>query len=138
MKQPISHILTHAAQLPKNKQAEFLAGHEKAHLLAGFLNLAVNKNVKWLLPEGDPPYNPSNLDEWGMLIKETRRMNIFIAGGGYDDIAQNRREKVFIEILEAVHRDDAKLLLLLKDKKIPEGLDLKQIEKAFPGITGGE
>ena len=135
MKQPISHILSAIAQLPKNKQAEALAGHPQAHLLAGFLKLAVNKNVSWLLPEGAPPYNPSNLNEFSILIKETRRMNIFIAGGGYDNIAPNKRERVFIEILESVHADDAKLLLLLKDKKIPEGLDIKQIEKAFPGIT---
>lgn len=138
MKTPISHIMTAAASLPKNKQAEFLQNHPKAHILAGFLNLAVNKNVVWLLPEGAPPYKPSDLDEWGVLVKETRRMGIFIKGGGYDDIASVKREKVFIEILEAVHKDDAQFLLLIKDKNLPEGLDLKAISKAFPGITGEE
>lgn len=136
MKTPISHILTKAAQLPKNKQGEFLAEHPRAQLIAGFLHLALNEAVKWNLPEGDPPYKPAEHDEWGILAKETRRMNIFLVGGGYDEMKQSKREKVFIEILESVHADDAKLLLLLKDKKLPEGLDAKSIIKAFPGIDG--
>jgi len=136
MKLPISHILTQAAGLPKNKQAEFLQTHPKAQMISSFLHLAMGANIVWLLPEGAPPYKPAEHDEWGILAKESRRMAIFIKGGQYDDLKQTRREKIFIDILEAVHKDDAKLLLLLKDKKLPEGLDPKQVVKAFPGIDG--
>ncbi len=135
MKEPISHILNKAAALPKNKQAEFLRDHPKAQLLASFLQLAVNKNIKWLLPEGDPPYKPAEHDEWGILYQESRRMYLFLEGG-HPTLTQHKRERIFIDVLESVHKDDAKLLLLLKDKKLPEGLDEKQVIKAFPGIDG--
>lgn len=135
MKEPISHILKKAAGLPKNKQAEFLATHPKATLLSQFLHLAVNKNIKWLLPEGEPPYKPAVHEEWGILYQESRRMYLFLEGG-HATLRQQQREKIFIEILESVHPDDAKLLLLLKDQKLPEGLDEKQVIKAFPGIDG--
>jgi len=136
MKEPISHILKKAAGLPKGKaQAEFLANHPKANVLAGFLQLAVNKNIKWLLPEGDPPYKPAEHEEWGILFQESRRMYLFLEGG-HPTLKQTQREKIFIEILQSVHPDDAKLLLLLKDQKLPEGLDAKSVAKAFPGIDG--
>lgn len=135
MKEPISHILTKAAGLPKTKQAEFLQTHPKANLLASFLQLAVNKNIKWLLPEGEPPYKPAQHEEWGILYQESRRMYLFL-DGGHPTLKQTQREKIFIEVLESVHPDDAKMLILLKDQKLPVGLDEKQIVKAFPGIDG--
>jgi hypothetical protein len=135
MKEPISHILNKAAGLPKAKQAEFLQTHPKAQLLASFLQLAVNKNITWLLPEGAPPYKPAEHDEWGILYNESRRMYLFLEGG-HPTLSQTKRERIFIEVLESVHADDAKLLLLLKDQKLPEGLDEKQVIKAFPGIDG--
>ena len=135
MKEPISHILKAAAGLPKNKQAEFLQSHPKSQLLASFLQLAVNKNIKWLLPEGEPPYKPAQHAEWGILYQESRRMYLFLEGG-HPTLKNRQREKIFIEVLESVHPDDAKLLILLKDQKLPEGLDEKQVIKAFPGIDG--
>lgn len=135
MKEPVSHILKKAAALPKKDQAEFLRTHPRATMLAGFLQYAVNKNIKWLLPEGEPPYTPAEHDEWGILYAESKRMYLFIQGG-HPTLKQVQREKIFIEVLEAVHPDDAKLLLLLKDQKLPEGLDEKQVVKAFPGIDG--
>lgn len=133
MKEPISHIIQKAAGLPKAKQAEYLSTHPKREVVSKFLHLAVGKNVKWLLPEGDPPYRPAVHDEWGILYQEARRMYLFLEGG-HPTLKQRQREKIFIEVLESVHPDDAKLLLLLKDKKLPEGLDVKQVIKAFPGI----
>lgn len=135
MKEPISHAVQKAAGLPKPKQAEYLAAHPKADLISKFLHLAVNPNVKWLLPEGDPPYKPAQHEEWGILYQESRRMYLFLEGG-HPDLSQLKREKIFIEVLESVHPDDAKFLLMIKDKKLPEGLDVKQVVKAFPGIDG--
>lgn len=135
MKETISHILAQAAGLPQPKQADFLANHPKSQILSQFLQLAVNKNIKWLLPEGEPPYKPALHDEWGILAQEGRRMYLFLEGG-HPTLPQQKRERIFIEILESVHADDAKLLILLKDQKLPEGLSEKAVVKAFPGIDG--
>ena len=46
-----------------------------------------------------------------------------------------KRENLFIGILEAVHPDDAKLLLAMKEKKLPySGLTPKIINEAFPEL----
>mgnify|MGYP000237506748 CR=1 FL=1 len=45
------------------------------------------------------------------------------------------KEALFIELLEAVDPDDAKLLLAIKDKTLPySGLDTDIINRAFPGL----
>jgi hypothetical protein len=42
---------------------------------------------------------------------------------------------MFIELLQTVCPDDAKLLIAVKDKKLPfEGLSAKTVLKAFPNL----
>jgi hypothetical protein len=42
---------------------------------------------------------------------------------------------MFIDLLEAITPEDAKLLLSIKEKKLPfEGLKPETIKKAYPGI----
>ena len=98
------------------------------------LRLAIDPEIIWELPEGTPPYKTSQMDEPAILYGEVRRMYLFLKGG-HPTLKQNRREQLFVEILEAVHPADAKLLCLLKDKKLPEGLTPAIIKKAFPNIV---
>jgi hypothetical protein len=42
---------------------------------------------------------------------------------------------MFIEVLQSVDPEDAKLLLAIKEKKLPyKGLNSKLVQKAYPGI----
>jgi hypothetical protein len=46
-----------------------------------------------------------------------------------------RRETLFIELLENINPLEAKILLAVKDKKLPfKGLTAKLVEEAFPGL----
>jgi hypothetical protein len=59
---------------------------------------------------------------------------LFIEGGN-PNLNQIKRESLFISVLENVHPEDAKLLLSMKEKKLPySGLNSKLILKAFPGL----
>ena len=61
---------------------------------------------------------------------------LFVKGGN-DNLNQLRRETMFVELLENIDPEDAKLLAAIKDKKMPEGyegLDEKHVKKAFPDL----
>jgi uncharacterized SAM-dependent methyltransferase len=70
-----------------------------------------------------------------MLYREARRLRIFFKGGGYDNLNKNRREMLFIQLLEDLYPADA---LLLSENLIShtpiKGLTKKTIETAFPTI----
>ena len=69
-----------------------------------------------------------------MLFKETRRLRIFINGGGYDDLNQVKRENLFISLLEDIDNSDAELLCKMIEKKPLKGLSHKTVVEAFPDL----
>ena len=72
---------------------------------------------KFDLPEGEPPYKPDDAPI-GMspanLRMEMRRLYIFKR----EDLKLLRREQLFINLLESVHPEEAKLLLAVKEQKL--------------------
>jgi len=93
----------------------------------------VNPHIKWLVPEGDPPYRPTEPhDAEEVLWGQVRKLYVFVEGGA-PNLNPKRREKMFIDTLEMVHPDDAKMLLQLKDGKL-KGLNEGIVREAFPGF----
>jgi len=102
------------------------------------LQAAYDPNVKFLLPEGAPPYKPSELvDQENVLYRDARMITYFVQGF-YPDLAQTKREAMFIEFLERLAPKDAELLLLVKDKKPIKGITLQHVTEAFPGLIPNE
>lgn len=99
------------------------------------LRYAFDPKIVWLLPEGAPPYKPNELvDQQSRLYSEARKLYLFIEGGN-PGLKPLRREQLFIELLEVVDPEDAKLLLAVKDKTIPyPGITKEFINKAYPGF----
>ncbi|CAB5221405.1 hypothetical protein UFOVP245_147 [uncultured Caudovirales phage] len=90
-------------------------------------------DVKFLLPETNPPYNPSSFENSARLASDIRKINYFVEGGL--EAKQIVRERVFIELLESIDPKDAILLLHLKDKKSPfKGLTKDVAIAAFPEL----
>lgn len=108
-------------------------------VLQQILRYALDPSIKWKLPEGEPPYNPSPYDDTqSMLYQEARRMYLFIEGGN-DNLTPLRREQLFISLLESLDKEDAKLIVAAKDKKIPyKGITIKLVNTAFPGLISQE
>lgn len=108
-------------------------------VLQQILKYALDPSIVWKLPEGQPPYNPSPYDDTqGMLYQEARRMYLFIEGGN-DNLTPLRREQLFISFLESIDKEDAKLIIAAKDKKIPyKGITAKLVNTAFPGLISQE
>ena len=128
MRQSISQILNHAGSLEtKKEQVEYLQKNYHPGLV-NFCRFA-DPSLKWLVPEGAPPYKVSEYDEPSVLYTEARRLYIFVEGG--PKLTSLRREQLFIELLETLDKDDAKLLIDLKDGKLPGTLTYAILKRAF-------
>jgi hypothetical protein len=74
--------------------------------------------IVWELPEGDVPYRENDAPEGTehtLLGHEARKLYHFIKGGN-PSLKQNKREMMFVQMLEGLHKDEAELLIAAKDK----------------------
>ena len=93
-----------------------------------------------LLPPGKVPYTPNDAPlgtEHTQLEREARLLHHFFKGGS--NVSQNKREMMFIQMLEGLHPEEAKIICLVKDKNLTEKYKLTKeiVAEAFPDIAWG-
>jgi hypothetical protein len=135
MRLSISEILDLVSKAPnRTDRVELLRKHDNGALRT-ILKYALDPNIKFVLPEGEPPYKPcAYVGQETMLYREARKLYLFIEGGN-DNLNPIRRETLFIQLLESIDPKDAKLLLAMKDKKMPyKGINMNVVNDAFPGM----
>ena len=73
------------------------------------------------------------------IRKEYQRFYNFCKGGN-DQLKSLRRETMFIQMLEGLHPEEAKIICLVKDKNLTEKYNLTQeiVAEAFPDIKWGD
>ena len=97
---------------------------------------AFDSNIVWDLPAGDPPYIANEAPigtEHGLLRNEAKRLWHFVKGAD-NDLTKTQKETMFIQILEGLHQDEAKVLLGMKNKslnKMYKGLTESVVKEAF-------
>ena len=135
MKLSISEILKNASLIEDENQRINWLRQNNSVALESILRGAYDVTIKWQLPSGAPPYKPVDLvDQQHRLYTECRKLYLFIEGGN-PNLKQLRRESLFIELLESVDPEDAKLLLAVKEKTLPyPNITPEFVRKAFPGI----
>lgn len=135
MKLGIAEILDKCSKIDSRaEKIEYLRKNNSITLrtiLAG----AYDPRVEWDLPPGNPPYKPCEFfDQQGRLYQETRRLYLFTKGGN-PNLTPLKRESLFISLIESLDPEDAKVVLAMKDKKIPyKGITPKLVSEAFPGL----
>jgi hypothetical protein len=112
-----------------------LASQIKNQGVITMLKYAFCPTIKFNLPEGSPPFKPCQFgDQQSMLYGSLRKMYLFI-GEGNPAVTKNKREILFVNMLESLDPEDAKLLLAVKDKKMPyKGITKKLVTETFPGL----
>lgn len=126
----------------KADKIAILKKYESAALKT-LLSYTYDPRISWQLPKGDPPYKPldERLDQQSRLAQEVRKMYIFANGPGpLTDTQRNlkpiRREQLFIQVLESVDPNDAKVLLMMKNGKLQyKGLTRNLVAETFPEIA---
>ena len=131
----ISWILEFTSNLPNEEEKIKCLQANDNSAIRTILKFALDPNIKWALPEGDAPYKPCEYPhQENMLYSECRRLYLFIEGGN-PNLKVLKREAMFIELLQTIDPSDAKMLISIKDKKLPwKGLTAKTVLKAFPGL----
>lgn len=118
------------------EKIEALLQHKRSDAFKILFAYAYSEEIKWLLPSGNPPYKamqPINMES--RLLNELRRLYLFVEGGN-TNLTNNKREHLFIQLLESVDPMDAILLLAVKDKKMPfKGLTKKIAHQTFPELN---
>lgn len=139
-KRNMPELLKHISELPDRDRAPALK--IIANLiptLKTVLQYTYHKNVLFDLPEGVPPYKPMETPEnmgHNRLPKELRKFQYFFPSMNMNRV---KREKIFIEMLESLDPEEAKLVLMIKDKKISyKGITRKLVEEALPELFVGE
>ena len=141
MKEGIAEILQKVSKqkTKKDKMSMLLKLKDSTPHIFTILKYIFKQSILWDLPEGNPPYKsqPKESDLQHMLYSEFRRLKIFMKGE-YPQMKPIKREILFIEFLESLDPDDAKLVIAMKDKKSPyKGLTKKLICDTYPKDTVG-
>ena len=119
----------------KPKKVEVLKQYDTPGMRM-ILKGAFDPKIEWDLPVGDPPYIANEAPagtEHTYLEMEAKRLYNF-AKGGNDQINKIRKETLFIQMLEGLHADEAKVLIDVKNKslnKTYKGLTSEMVKEAF-------
>ena len=97
---------------------------------------AFDPKIEWDLPPGTPPYianeAPAGTEHTYLEIEAKRLYNF--AKGGNDQLNKIRKETLFIQMLEGLHAEEAKVLIDIKNKslnKTYKGLTSEMVKEAF-------
>ena len=99
-----------------------------------------DESIISMLPPGDVPYEKNEAPEdteHTKLVHEYRKLYLFFKGGA--NVSQNRRETLFIQLLEGLHQGEAEVLCLMKDRQIGKRWKITKqcVEEAYPQIQWG-
>ena len=135
-KELISEIFTKINNAKdKPKKIEVLRQYDSPGMRM-ILKGAFDPKIEWDLPPGTPPYIANEAPagtEHTFLEVEARRLYNF-AKGGNDQLNKIRKETLFIQMLEGLHADEAKVLIDVKNKslnKTYKGLTSEMVKEAF-------
>ena len=132
----ISEILDKVSKLKTKKEKIAWLKQNNSDGLRMVIKSSFDPELKWLLPEGDVPFNRNEAPEGTEhtdLHTEAKKLYHFIEGGNYD-ITQGKRENLFIQMLEGLQEGDADVLVAAKDKSLHrkyKGLSDNVVKEAF-------
>ena len=118
----------------KPKKIEVLRKYDSQGLRQ-LCKAAFDPSLVWEIPEGTPPFMQNDVPEGTdhtSLLDEARNLYLFIKGGS--NIPKVKKETLFIQMLEALHKDDAQVLIDIKDRKLNltyKGLTENCVKEAF-------
>ena len=119
----------------KEKKVEILKQYD-CDPLRMIIKSSFDPNIEWLIPEGVVPFKENEAEEGTehtVLRKEARKLYRFIKGGD-DATPRFKKENMFIQMLEGLHKTEAQLLIDAKDKKLHQvykGLSKEVVKEAF-------
>ena len=120
----------------KPRKLKVLQDHDSVPLRQ-VLKGAFDPNIEWLLPKGsDVPYTVNDAPigtEHTLLSQEAKRLYLFTKGGD-NTLTQNKRETLFIQMLEGLSAEESKFLITVINKRVNneyKGFTANLVKEAF-------
>ena len=138
---PVSTLMSEIATKVNNakdkpRKLKVLKDHDSV-ALRQILKGAFDPKIEWLLPKGnDIPFNKNDAPigtEHTILSQEAKRLYLFTKGGD-NTLSQNKRETLFIQMLEGLSGEEADFLITVVNKKINnkyKGFTANLVKEAF-------
>ena len=131
-----SEIFEKVGKLKTKKQKVSYLKDQNTESLRMVIKSSFDPKIEWLLPEGPVPYVPNDAPEGTEhtdLAWEARKLYNFVKGGN-GALSQNKREAMFVQLLEGLHPSEAEILVAAKDKslhKMYKGVSANVVKEAF-------
>ena len=128
------------SQRTKAKKIQILQEYSddalKAILIWNFDPTAIS-----VIPSGPVPYKENEVPvgtDHTSLRREWKNLYHFLKGGN-DTLSTMRRETMFIQMLEGLHPEEAKIICLVKDKDLESRYKItyEMVQQAYPDIQWG-
>ena len=138
--QTFDSIFKKVEEAKTKKEKLQILKNNSSPVLKQILGLTYDPRVEWLLPEGTPPYTPlpNDADAEITLQYASRQFYLFVKGNSETqrNLKQLKRESLFIQLLESVNPAEVKILLGMKERKLPyKGVTRKLVAEAFPNLA---
>ena len=131
-----AEILTQVSKMKTKKEKVSFLRQYQTDALRMVCKASFDPKIVWELPDGDVPYRENDAPEGTehtLLGHEVRKLYHFIKGGN-PKLTRNKREMMFVQMLEGLHKDEAELLIAAKDKNLHrkyKGLSDNVVKEAF-------
>jgi hypothetical protein len=86
------------------------------------------------LPEGNPPYTPSDGHNAPSTLNKRWKDFGYFSPASVHKLGKVKVERMFIQLLEAIHPKDAMVVLQMKDKKPFKGISSALVKETFPTL----
>jgi hypothetical protein len=136
IKKHIYEVLELVEKATKKEEKIQILKSNESWALKDVLRATYDDSIQFLLPSGAPPYTASQEGSIpSTLLKQNTQFKFFVKGGAGEKMLPIKRERIFINILEAVHPKDAELLVKMINKEsLGKTITKKLVQEAFPGL----
>jgi len=141
MKLLISEVLQKVSNAKTKVEKVKLLQQYNSDTLRMLLIWNFDESITSAVPEGEVPYTVNDAPagtEHTSLEHESRLFFHFIKGGN-ENLTKAKRENMFIQLLEGLHKDEAEVVCMVKDKKLGKRYKVTKaaVSEAFPQINWG-
>ena len=137
----VTEILQKVSSAKTKKEKVDLLQEYNNNGLRSILIINFDESLQFLLPEGEVPFKandaPAGTDHT-RLDSEYRGLYRFFKGGD-SSLKSMRREQLFVQLLEGLHKDEAEMLVLACNKELQSKYRITKqaVSEAFPQIEWG-
>jgi hypothetical protein len=138
--QLVSEIMQRVSNAKTRDEKIEILRHYDSPALRAILIWNFDERVESCIPNGEVPYTPNDAPagtEHTRLIHDWKKFNYFVKG--VSNIAQTKRELMFIQLCESLHKSEAEVLCTVKDKQLHKKYRVTKVvvQEAFPDIVWG-